>query len=392
MRKTKYKIACFVLALLMVIPMVVGACADGDDVAVSEWHIPVCLFLTGPFAGQGISAQWITEAAADEINAAGGIAGKPVVLDIYDTGLDPEKATTAMSQVIDANALVSIGPWMETEALAAMPLAMRESIFVVPVGPESVVEQSLPWTVYLDFQREDMRQVMRMWHEAVPDMQASVAFCHSVLQETVLMMEIEQDELEALGVTSNGIIDVAMDTVDFSAPVVKALGTGADTFFLQCTPDVGAKLVIELVERGVDPSKIFVGDGQCDSAFIQLTEGYNEGIYCNASLTYDYKDKWTELNTDYAATHDGDQISVRWYEFYDALYLIKAAIEEQGITGDLANLQEERADIKDYISNVNNFDGCKFTYDIVDNFARMPLYLFQMHDNIFELVNLWTPS
>lgn len=381
------------MVLLIVLAAAVVGCGDKKaEVAVTEWHIPVAIGLTGMFAGQAASAQWVAEQAAADINEEGGIAGKKVVLDFYDSGFDPAKAAAVMAQIIDSGALCSVGPWFEPEASGAMPLAQRAQMLEIAQGGEDTFMQYVPWAVWLNFQRQDLAHVMDMWYEQVPDMTASCAIGIGSMASVVTMMTIMQDELAAKGVESKGIVDVPMDTVDFATPVAKAMATGADSFILMFLSDGGAKICAELVKRGVDPHKIFISDGMVDSTFLKLSEGYNEGCYSNESLTYAYTDKWAQLNKDYSASHEGNFINVRWYEFYDALYLIKAAIEAKGITGDPAKLAEERVAMKDYCSNVDEIVGAKHTYSIVNNVARVPMYLFQIKNNEFTYVDKWEPE
>ena len=73
--------------------------------------------------------KWLTNQVVDEINNSGGIAGKPLVIDYYDTGMDPPKAASRMAQIVDARALCLIGPMNDNECKAAMPLARREGIY-----------------------------------------------------------------------------------------------------------------------------------------------------------------------------------------------------------------------------------------------------------------------
>jgi branched-chain amino acid transport system substrate-binding protein len=370
----------------------VASTSSSVAVAVTEWHIPVALPMTGAFAGQAVSAKWVAEQGAADINKGGGIAGKQVVLDFYDSGFDPAKAATIMGKIVDSGALASVGPWFEPEAAGAMPVAQRAGMVEVAQGGEDTFRQYVPWNVWLNFQREDLTHVVDMWNKQVPDMKASCAIGIGSMASVVTMMKIMQDELVTKNVASKGIVDVPMDTVDFATPVAKAMATGADTFILMFTSDGGAKICAELVKRGVDPHKIFISDGMVDSTFLKLSAGYNEGAYSNESLTYPYTDKWTQLNKDYAASHEGNFINVRWYEFYDALYLIKAAIEAKGITGDPAKLKDERTAIKDYLTNVAKFAGAKHTYSIVNSVARVPIYLFQIKSNEFTYVDKWEPQ
>ena len=63
-------------------------------IAVTDWQIPFLNVLTGPIASIGGYLQWGAERAAAEINAAGGIAGKPVRIVGIDTGMEPANGIT----------------------------------------------------------------------------------------------------------------------------------------------------------------------------------------------------------------------------------------------------------------------------------------------------------
>jgi branched-chain amino acid transport system substrate-binding protein len=88
----------------------------------SEWKIPFLIFLSGPIAGDAAQHKWLTNQVVDEINRGGGIAGKPLKVEYYDTAMDPPKAASCMAQIIDAKALCLLGPMNGDECKAAMPL------------------------------------------------------------------------------------------------------------------------------------------------------------------------------------------------------------------------------------------------------------------------------
>lgn len=66
-----------------------GATTTTGAVAVSQWDLPFLVFLSGPYGGYGEQMQWAVTQGMNEINAAGGIAGKPVNVTFRDTALDP---------------------------------------------------------------------------------------------------------------------------------------------------------------------------------------------------------------------------------------------------------------------------------------------------------------
>ncbi|MGA2110290.1 MAG: ABC transporter substrate-binding protein, partial [Syntrophorhabdales bacterium] len=76
-------IGCLVLFLAGVLA---AGPATAAQPVVKEWKIPSLIFLTGPFAGFGKQVKWATDEAVAEINAAGGVAGRPIVLEWHDTG------------------------------------------------------------------------------------------------------------------------------------------------------------------------------------------------------------------------------------------------------------------------------------------------------------------
>ncbi len=79
------------------------------DRGPKEWTIPFLNCLTGPIASYGELFEWSAERAASEINAAGGIKGKPVKIVGVDTASDPQKGSTEMARLVK-DTLVALGP------------------------------------------------------------------------------------------------------------------------------------------------------------------------------------------------------------------------------------------------------------------------------------------
>ena len=80
--------------------------------------------LTGPIAAIGEYLDWGAQQAAREINAAGGIKGKPVKVIGVDTALDPQKGSVEMAKLVEKT-LVALGPVPEPVIMAAMPIAVE---------------------------------------------------------------------------------------------------------------------------------------------------------------------------------------------------------------------------------------------------------------------------
>jgi branched-chain amino acid transport system substrate-binding protein len=85
--------------------------------------------LTGPSSSTGIAIVRGTNLAVSEINAAGGIGGRPIELVTRDTQSDPTKAVNATAELTHGQHVhVAWGPLNSGESLAATPLIARAGV------------------------------------------------------------------------------------------------------------------------------------------------------------------------------------------------------------------------------------------------------------------------
>ena len=117
--------ALLVVAFLCTVMASVAPAQQKTNVVVKEWRIPTIYFLRGPMAGFAEPHKWLADKLVADINAAGGIAGKPVVLEYCDSGLDPTKATACVAKAVDSGALCMNGPLNDMEMKASMAVASR---------------------------------------------------------------------------------------------------------------------------------------------------------------------------------------------------------------------------------------------------------------------------
>jgi ABC-type branched-subunit amino acid transport system substrate-binding protein len=89
----------------------------------------------------------------------------------------------------------------------------------------------------------------------------------------------------------------------------------------------------------------------------------------------------------YAADHNGMQPPSLSTNYYDAVYMIKAAMEATGVTGDPKKLKEERKKIAEYMANMKGFQGLLFSWDMAGGVpTNKPTYLFEIQDGKKKLV------
>ena len=108
-------------AVLVSLMLAASATAHAQDV-----HIGLVAPLTGPAASYGKDILNGTSLAIEEINAAGGIGGRKIVLNQGDDrGSPKDAANVSQSFVSDSKILAMIGGATSTATFGAVPVAQK---------------------------------------------------------------------------------------------------------------------------------------------------------------------------------------------------------------------------------------------------------------------------
>ena len=368
--------------------------AGSTEVVVDEWEIPFLNCLTGPIASIGEYLQWGAEFAAEQINAAGGISGKPVKVLRVDTGVSPEKGTVEMSKLVE-DALVVMGPVPEAVIMAAVPIAADEGLysFTATTSYEYAAEY-FPWAIsWFSPTAEKLPPIVTAWAEKV-EAKKVVQFVEN-FGAWPGMAAAHVPGVEAAGAVVLEDVEVPQDAVTFGPLVVKALAQEPDAIIFACKADKVPQLITELKNRGwEDMNKLLVFSSADDAAL--YTTG---GDKINGVMIYNYNDpeldspRWNEFRQAFKDDHDGMEPFSLSPNYYDAVYMIKRAIEDTGVTGDPKKLAEERVLIRDYCNEIKNFEGLQFNWNNKGGYpADKPLFLFEIQNGQKVLVDKIIPE
>lgn len=396
-RDKNYFIYCISVTMLTFV-LLTASCSNnepGSTAPANEWRIPYLIFLSGPIAGDAAMHKWLTNQVVDDINSTGGIAGKSLVVDFYDTAMDPPKAAACMAQIIDKRSLCLLGPMNDDECRASMPLAKREGIYAFSgTATDDVWRRFKPWIINTSSTVEEEKEYdIPMWVKNVPTVKSLAGIVQPMYTFITAVWEANKSKAEELGVKTYEKIEVPSGMLDYSSIAVRAINTGANAFYIACSEEIAAKVVKELIDRGANPNHIWLWASSMGPTFMKQSEGYNEGIYTNVSPTYSENPKYDIFLKRYMDTHGGEPLKYMSHYNAELLYLIKEAIESQGITGDPDKLLEERIKIRDYANNKKGFKGLKYTYDITDGQAfGIPRYLYQIREGKTVLVDRVVPE
>jgi branched-chain amino acid transport system substrate-binding protein len=142
-------------AALAMLTLSVCACRRGPE--PTDGHggsvtIGIITAITGTQAAFGQAHQRGYAIALEEINAEGGVLGKPLSLDTYDDQSKPDIALQGASKLVDQDRVpVVLGSYSSESSLALVPTMTRKQVpLVVPTATaDNVMEQNSAWVFRL---------------------------------------------------------------------------------------------------------------------------------------------------------------------------------------------------------------------------------------------------
>jgi branched-chain amino acid transport system substrate-binding protein len=124
-------------------PATTGGTPTGEPVTIG-----VLTSVTGNFAPWGVQVRDGMQLAVDDINAAGGVAGRPLELEVSDDQTDPDRGATEIERLIEGGA-VAVGGVISTDvALATAQTAeeLETPLFLVKAGSEAILTPESRYT------------------------------------------------------------------------------------------------------------------------------------------------------------------------------------------------------------------------------------------------------
>jgi ABC-type branched-subunit amino acid transport system substrate-binding protein len=139
------------LALAAIVPAFGCAPSKAETVHPSA-RIGVIAAATGMMAAFGQAHQRGYAIALEEINAEGGVFGRPLVLDFYDDQGKPDIAIQGASKLVDQDHVpIVIGSGGSETALALVPVMTSKQVPLVvsTATADNILEQKSPWVFRL---------------------------------------------------------------------------------------------------------------------------------------------------------------------------------------------------------------------------------------------------
>ena len=395
------KLLSLVLCLAMLFSL--AACASKDDTTTdtssdtsdttdttdttSDGEKTVRLGLIGPMTGDnanyGTSTRDGAQIAVDEINEAGGVNGYTFVLDTQDSQGDPDSAVSAYGKLMDNGMDVSLGCVLSGEAQSVITAAVEDGILIVTPTSSAVAciegnpnafrvcfNDAAQGTASADYIADNnLGTKIAVFYQSDIDYSAGLYETFAA-EAAVKGLEIVEEQTFTAG-----------SNTDFSTQINAIRDSGCELVFLPIYAAEAATFLTQAAGK-LDGITFFGCDGM-DGIQTKVSDtSLIEGLMMLTPFAADAEDAATQSFVEkYVPVHgtEPDQFAA---DGYDAVYIVKAAMEQCGKTPADADFNEAMVAAM-YEIQVDGLTGT-MTWD-ENNEPNKPAKAMVFHDGVAEL-------
>ena len=313
-------------------PTTTAAPAPAGDPLILASLMP----LSGDLASLGPGIALGAALAVEQINAAGGINGQPVVLIEGDSGCDGAVALTSLNDVIAQGAQGVMGAACSGTSLAILDTAIAAE--VVMVSPSNTSPQFTKMDkkgFYARTAPSDLLQGDVLASLLIEDGVSTVSIISRADSYGRGLAEATAAAFEAAGGTVKTIVYHATDASEFSSEVT-AVGKGnAEAIVGILFPETGCGVLQPAFEQGLLDTPWYMTDGVKDAGLASLCglgtalDGFKGTA--PGSAAGEAKDAFEAAYAEVSA--DGSPTFIFAPQAYDAVMLMAISAAANGVTG-----------------------------------------------------------
>lgn len=225
--------------------------------------------LSGAGASYGASIQQGLDMAAREINAAGGIDGRKIVLDVADDASDPAQSVIALQRLVNDKDDLIIGGWGSSQVLANMAVAERAGMPYIVVGASNprITSSANKWTFRTltndNIQADRLAQVVKLLHFK------KVAIIYDTNDYGVGLQKIFTPELVKQGLKPAEVQSYQTTDKDFTAQLTHIAAAEPDAVMVFGTLPAIAAIMNQARDLGIE-ARFLGAAGMSNEAVMKL--------------------------------------------------------------------------------------------------------------------------
>ncbi|MEU8243055.1 ABC transporter substrate-binding protein [Actinoplanes missouriensis] len=338
-------------ALVLVLAVTLAGCGasgsgdSGDD----PIRIGQIVSLTGNYSPLGTENQKSVALAVDAINAAGGLAGRPIELTVRDDKSLPDQSVLAFNELTEDSDAI-IGSPFSNSALATIPLVDREEIPYVSLTPaDEQINPIHPYVFVVPATSATYAEAALKYYQASKITKVAVAY-DTKSSYAVAGAKGLQAKAQQYGVTLGPVEEFQTTATEFGAIFTHVRASDAQALMFWGTGAPGVAFTKQFAAQGLDIPLMLTGS-QASKLFLDPAGPAAEGVTIASSVgvvgSYlpagELKTAVDELTTSFQAKH-GYQPPQFAQDGYSGVKLLAAAIEKAGGT--------DRAEVRDALESM----------------------------------------
>ena len=325
------KINMFVVGAMMLI----GGCGKSGEVAKPETiKIGGMAPLTGALAIYGVTTTNGAELAVKEINENGGILGKKIEYIMLDTKGDSTEAVMAYNKLVDEKVAGIIGEITSKPTLAVAEVAVQDNMpLITPTGTQVDITEAGPNVFRVCFTNPYQGKVLAITSKERLGADTVAVMLNNSSDYSDGITKAFIEESEKLGMKVMGVEGYSDGDKDFRPQLTKLATMNPDVVLIPEYYEQAALIATQAREVGV--KSIFVGSDGWDGIAKTLDKSSYSAIensyFTNHFSMEDQSEKIQNFLKDYRETYKEDPSAFSALG-YDAIYMMKSAIEKAGTT------------------------------------------------------------
>lgn len=297
--------------------------------------------LTGGTAIYGQAVKNGAQLAVDEINEAGGVNGMKLALQFEDDENDSEKAVNAYNTLKDKNIKVLMGTVTSTPCVAVADKTAEDNMFQLTPSGSSVdcVANDNAFRVCFSDPNQGKASAQYISEHKLADKVAVIYDSSDVYSQGIyetFTKEAASRNLEIVAAEA-----FTKDSAkDFTVQLQKVKESGAELVFLPIYYEAASLILTQADKAGLDVQ--FVGCDGLDGVIGQLGESASlaDGVMLLTPFAADAKDEKTVAFTTAFEAKYKETPNQFAADAYDAIYTIKAALEDAQVSDPSIDVSE----------------------------------------------------
>lgn len=245
--------------------------------AADDLVIAVAGPMTGPVATIGDQMRRGAQAAAEAINAAGGVNGRNIKIVVEDDACDPKQAVAVANLIVGQQIKFVDGHACSGSSIPAAEVYADNGVLMMsPASSNPILTEKGHSTVMRLYPRDDAQGAFAAPWILDKFKGKKVAILHDKSAYGKGLATVVKDKVNAAGVTEVLFEGVNAGEKDYSAIVSKLKGAGAEfVYFGGYHPEAGL-ILRQSADQGFKP-QLMSGDALATSEFWQISGPAGEG-------------------------------------------------------------------------------------------------------------------